>query len=569
MSSWAKWLPALISAGAGVAGNVIGSRATGKATDRTVAASEKAAELERLTAKEALEYQKDAYNKALMMQFPFLQQGTQALTPYGRGMGLPVPEGGYQVPTLKSLMLSTGPGTAEGAPGTGTGEGGPPSLGTLPPSSTVKPGSTPGSVVGGALKGAGTGAMIGSIVPGVGTAIGAGTGALIGGFSGLVGRGRKEANQIVPYQEALTAEFDGAIKRIKSKGEALTPADWQAEIDRLEPLYNEYQGLAQKFGRAGPGAQQSTAYMGDMLNEWKGYAGIPGRAHGGPVRGKRMMGDGDYIVGENGPEILDMAPGSEGYVYPHSSFTAMMRGKGRPMLMPGRAEGGGVEDIDPNAPPPVPGDMGVKPFTMEFNKPQEPPPSDPNNPYPIKPGEFLQPFPGGLPDYTKPNSPLPEDVNLRPFSMEVNKRPFSFNADDVFKDPSYGFRLSEGVKARERLASAGGRTLGGRTLKELTRYGQDYASTEYGKAYDRARGENELAYGRDVDEYGRKRGENELAYGRDVGQYDRQMGRSNTTYDRSRQDQQDAERQWAIKYGVWNDDNERRYQRSKTATGIV
>ena len=45
--------------------------------------------------------------------------------------------------------------------------------------------------------------------------------------------------------------------------------------------------------------------------------------------------------------------------------------------------------------------------------------------------------------------------------------------------PGYQFRLSEGNKALDRFQSAG-RITGGRALKEAMRYGQDYASGEYG-----------------------------------------------------------------------------------------
>ena len=62
----------------------------------------------------------------------------------------------------------------------------------------------------------------------------------------------------------------------------------------------------------------------------------------------------------------------------------------------------------------------------------------------------------------------------------ANER-FVFNQDD----PSYQFRLQEGQKALERNRAAQGIISGGRPLKELTRYSQDYASTEYGKAFDR------------------------------------------------------------------------------------
>lgn len=60
-----------------------------------------------------------------------------------------------------------------------------------------------------------------------------------------------------------------------------------------------------------------------------------------------------------------------------------------------------------------------------------------------------------------------------------------FGIADFQADPGYDFRMKEGQKALERSAAAGGRFLGGGTLKALTRYGQDMGSQEYGKAFDR------------------------------------------------------------------------------------
>lgn len=52
-------------------------------------------------------------------------------------------------------------------------------------------------------------------------------------------------------------------------------------------------------------------------------------------------------------------------------------------------------------------------------------------------------------------------------------------------DPGYQFRLDEGNKAIAAAASARGGNDSGRAMKELTRYGQDYASNEYNNAYNR------------------------------------------------------------------------------------
>jgi hypothetical protein len=61
----------------------------------------------------------------------------------------------------------------------------------------------------------------------------------------------------------------------------------------------------------------------------------------------------------------------------------------------------------------------------------------------------------------------------------------TFGADDFEKDPGYQFRMDEGMRGVENSGSARGGVLGGRTLKELMRYGQGFASNEYGNAYNR------------------------------------------------------------------------------------
>jgi hypothetical protein len=63
---------------------------------------------------------------------------------------------------------------------------------------------------------------------------------------------------------------------------------------------------------------------------------------------------------------------------------------------------------------------------------------------------------------------------IRPFTMA------DFNAD-----PGYQFRMDEGTKAIDRSAAARGNLLSGQTLKGLTRFGQDTASSEYQNAYNR------------------------------------------------------------------------------------
>jgi hypothetical protein len=54
-----------------------------------------------------------------------------------------------------------------------------------------------------------------------------------------------------------------------------------------------------------------------------------------------------------------------------------------------------------------------------------------------------------------------------------------------YMDPAYHFRLGEGLKALDRQAAARGGLISGGALKAAQRYGQDYASQEFGNAYNR------------------------------------------------------------------------------------
>ena len=57
-----------------------------------------------------------------------------------------------------------------------------------------------------------------------------------------------------------------------------------------------------------------------------------------------------------------------------------------------------------------------------------------------------------------------------------------------YMDPSYKFRFGEGMKALDRQAAARGGLISGGALKAAQRYGQDFASQEFGNAYNRLAG---------------------------------------------------------------------------------
>lgn len=60
-----------------------------------------------------------------------------------------------------------------------------------------------------------------------------------------------------------------------------------------------------------------------------------------------------------------------------------------------------------------------------------------------------------------------------------------FTNDDFVKDPGYTFRMMEGEKGINRAQLARGGFDSGAALKELNRYNQDFASNEFGLAYNR------------------------------------------------------------------------------------
>jgi hypothetical protein len=75
-----------------------------------------------------------------------------------------------------------------------------------------------------------------------------------------------------------------------------------------------------------------------------------------------------------------------------------------------------------------------------------------------------------------------------------------FTAQDLANDPVYNsglqFGLDQGTQGINRQAAAGGSFLSGATLKALTKYGNDYASTKAGDAYNRFNNDNTTQYNR-------------------------------------------------------------------------
>lgn len=98
------------------------------------------------------------------------------------------------------------------------------------------------------------------------------------------------------------------------------------------------------------------------------------------------------------------------------------------------------------------------------------------------------------PQYTPfQGPPVASTPGFSPFGGQApTPTPYGdFTAPDPLnftQDPSYQFRLNEGVKALQHGAAARGTLLTGATAKALQNYGQEAASQEYGNAFNRAMG---------------------------------------------------------------------------------
>lgn len=92
-------------------------------------------------------------------------------------------------------------------------------------------------------------------------------------------------------------------------------------------------------------------------------------------------------------------------------------------------------------------------------------------------------FGSAAPERDFPSLDLPTWEGYDDYVPEEWKAP---EPGEVFKDPSYEFRFNEGVRPITNSRAARGLTQTGATLKELTRYGQNFGSNEYDRIYDRA-----------------------------------------------------------------------------------
>jgi hypothetical protein len=250
MANWSEILPYIMT-GAGVGTSIYAAnRAAGAVRD----ASAEATALDR----EIFEWQQR--NLA-----PYQQTGENALAALNYGMGFQPGGFGGGVPGGQNALAVSDP-ILNFAGVTPRGSG----------------------VAGNALTGAGTGFAFGGPV-------GAGVGAAVGSATSLFGRGRKEADQIVPHQAALDRELE-RVRGLVESGQVSGPEAQQY----MQGLQDDFFRMTQDFGRAGPGARDTIdLYHDPVLDQWgsmearAGNALVPRGTDASPAQG---LGFGEFLA---------------------------------------------------------------------------------------------------------------------------------------------------------------------------------------------------------------------------------------------------------------------------------
>lgn len=283
---WSDILKVAVPAGAAVGGALIASHG-----------AKSAADTQAKSATDALALQRDIFNREQSNLAPYLRAGNLSLTALLRGLGIG--------PNVTASPASLNPA---GAPGGGNLSYSSPLLGQLKA-------KAPSALTTGATRTAafaGAGATAGSVIPGVGTAIGAGVGAGVGAVSSLFGRGRREANDLVPLQNQVSGEVDRITKAVDQARQngTLNQADLQTAINTVQGLQSEFGSVAQDFGRAGPGGVATLhQYFDPMVQQWQGELGNLPQSGGGNVTDMQPQADGSYAPAASGQDTAGQPMG--------------------------------------------------------------------------------------------------------------------------------------------------------------------------------------------------------------------------------------------------------------------
>ena len=245
---------------------------------------------------------------------------------------------------------------------------------------------------------------------------------------------------VAPYQEAGVEALGALMSLTGLGGSQAAAAPGRARLD----------GPWRGAGRGGARGRGGTRDREGFISSRSAYQNIPraddstrftmaraggghiySRANGGPMYNVNEMGPENRYVGgairrSREPATID---GETGYVQPNA-----------PSIMDGGK-------------PIIPGQTGYTSPPMGDRPPKQlPAPSITD----VGPGGFPRENPGGV------------------------EGGYQFQTD-----PGYQFRFSEGVRALDRSAAARGGLLSGGYGRALTRYGQGFASEEFGNVYNR------------------------------------------------------------------------------------
>ena len=128
---------------------------------------------------------------------------------------------------------------------------------------------------------------------------------------------------------------------------------------------------------------------------------------------------------------------------------------------------------------------------------------------PTHPGTYTyEPFARPLPDIQPFAGPTVRPIEYAPLDKyaPLEYEPFvAPTPDSLLDDPGYQFRRSEGLNAVLHSAASRGLSRGGSALKALDRYGQGFASNEFGQLFNRSVTTHGLGRQSALDEYSQGR----------------------------------------------------------------
>ena len=250
-----------------------------------------------------------------------------------------------------------------------------------------------------------------------------------------------------------------SMPNFSTTGTATGSTTDRSTLDKLSDPAN----LASGIGGSHSGSL-STA-LGDVF---AGGAGLPGPgishilglAHGGrfvsPRSGQRIL------VGERGPEMVDLAPGSRGYVHPNSPYINRLVGR-----VPGRAGGGPIGAPNISSADPTLGNMAAYKAANNLGVASG------------IPGSTATQTPNGITGTAMGSVQTP--TTFDPTAGNSTPLPSSGQtpAQIMQQAPEYQFVEQQGIQGLDNSAAASGGLLSGGNIQNILNYSQGLASQQY------------------------------------------------------------------------------------------